>query len=173
MHSPEYRRIPLVRKDGSERASALVDADVYTELVRLSWFFNKGYAASSCKDGDRFRVKLMHREVLGLEWGDRRHTDHINRDRLDNRRANLRVVSLEENTQNRPSQKGSSSRFRGVSWNKAKRRWTAQVVSDGRYHRLGAYINEIDAAIAAEAFRRAHMPFAEPDPELTAALEVA
>lgn len=102
----------------------------------------------------------MHRLLMGLAKGDPRTVDHINRDRLDNRRSNLRVVLSHENYQNVASRPGSTSAFRGVSWDKAKGKWRADVTLNGKNHYLGAFAVEELAAEVAASFRLAHMPFA-------------
>jgi hypothetical protein len=109
-------------------------------------------------------VILLHREILGLLESSMQ-VDHIDRDGLNNRRSNLRVVTHAENMQNRVSH-GGSSRYRGVSWDRTVRRWKAQAMIAKKQHNLGHFESERDAAIAAATFRAAHMPFARPDPAL-------
>lgn len=102
----------------------------------------------------------MHRMVCGLLPGDTRQVDHINGHKLDNRRSNLRVVpSIAENSQNLRSKPGSSSQFRGVTWNRNCSKWQATVVLAGKMHYLGLFIDESEAAAVASTFRWEHMPF--------------
>jgi hypothetical protein len=173
MQTADYREVPLLRRDGSVRAVALVDAADHEHLVGFRWFQNSnGYAVRlEHQPGGNPRAVLMHRDLMGLEYGDRSETDHINRNRLDNRRANLRVVTRGQQLQNVSSHVGSTSRFRGVYW--ADRtatgrvsKWRAQAGLNGTMTRLGTFESEVDAAIAVETWRRENMPFAEPDPEL-------
>jgi hypothetical protein len=82
----------------------------------------------------------MAREVMGLPFGDPRHADHVNRNRLDNRRSNLRVVSLAQNNGNR--------RYVGVSWHKGAGRWRAYSRTPTRH--LG-YFNTRREALAVVA----------------------
>jgi hypothetical protein len=98
----------------------------------------------------------MHRTICGLERGDGRYVDHLNHDKLDNRRANLRVVSNAENVRNRAPRVYGSSRFRGVSFCKRTGRWVAQVTIGGHNHFLGRHVTEEQAAQAAESFRVAN-----------------
>jgi hypothetical protein len=109
-----YETIPLLRKDGSVAAHALVDDDDFVWLDQWVWRYDArdGYAR-------RGRGVKMHRLVLGLEPGDGKIGDHINGDRLDNRRSNLRVVSAAGNAQNTLGKAASRSAFRGVSWARA------------------------------------------------------
>lgn len=147
-------RIPL-RKGGEIVGYALVDdCDAY--LAERRWRTNaRGYAIRREGSSSQF----MHRVIMGLERGNPLTVDHINRDKLDNRRANLRIVTLAQNQQNVASQRGSMSRYRGVSWDSERQRWIAAVWVDGHCHRLGRFADEDEAGAVAAAFRAEHMPF--------------
>lgn len=103
----------------------------------------------------------MHREIMGLVKGDGQEVDHINRDRHDNRRENLRIGTRALNGQNLSVKPGCASRHRGVSWDKRRNRWSARVKVQGVLHWLGYFDREEDAAAAASAFRAKYMPFSE------------
>lgn len=161
----------MLARDGSVRAHALVDADRFDELSHYRWHLSPhGYVhrlTLISEEGRPRRRMSMHRQVLGLEFGDRRHVDHINRDKLDNRRANLRLTAGSiENLQNVGAREGATSRFRGVCWDAENARWVAQVSHAGKRHMVGRFRSEIAAALEAEAVRSVLLPFAQPDPEL-------
>jgi hypothetical protein len=173
MHLADYRHIPLYRRDGSIRAHALVDVADAPAIECRRWHVgSNGYARRGQveKGTGRIIAVLMHRVLMGLEEGDQRQVDHINRDKLDNRRSNLRLVTGAINAQNTPSRAGSSSRFRGVYWDSRRSKWRSQGSIDGVRTRLGTFDTEIEAACAVEAWRRSAMPYAEPDPELVAVM---
>lgn len=138
----------------------MVDAADYEWAMERRWYLGTdGYAYHGFKDGEgRTRQVALHRELLGLRRGDRVEVDHINRVRLDNRRANLRKLTRAENAQNFSS-RGGSSKYRGVSWNKARQRWEAYAMLDRKQHRVGQFKTEEEAADAAARFREMHMPF--------------
>ena len=92
------------------------------------------------------RKVSFHRLLLQAPKGHL--VDHINRDRTDNRIANLRFVSGAENAQNRKKARGATSRYIGVSWSPEKRLWRSGVRVSGSYWHLGYFENEIDAARA-------------------------
>ena len=100
----------------------------------------------------------LHREVLarivGREVNSKDICDHINRNRLDNRRENLRVVSLAGNHQNRGPNAGGSSSYRGVTWVKKRKKWQSQVGHKGKRYYCGYFGSEHDAAEAAKAKRK-------------------
>jgi len=157
------RLIPLLRDDPAPRvvAFALVDADDYDALAVYRWGLSTaGYAyRGEARDGRPCTV-LMHRVVLGLQDGDARQGDHVNRSRLDNRRINLQITSGAENSQN-CAPRGRTSAHRGVSWDKSRQRWVVWGKVSGRDKFVGRFINEDAAAAAAAAFRQAHMPYSD------------
>lgn len=144
------RRIPLVRRDGSVSDVALVDDEDYAELAKHSWHLHRGYAARTSR---REGTVMMHRQVLGLQKGDSRQADHKNRNRLDNRRANLRACTSRENQQNLSVKHSSSSSFRGVHWDKRGRKWRAKVWVDGKEVSLGSFTDEARAGEVARDYR--------------------
>ena len=76
-------------------------------------------------------------------------TDHIDGDKLNNRLSNLRDVSQRFNTRaSRKKAKGTTSRYRGVSWNATRGKWFACINALTVTHRLGVYDTEAEAARA-------------------------
>jgi hypothetical protein len=153
-------RIPLCRRDGSVRAYALIDVSDAFWASQWPWHFSgDGYARRTEGDGKETRHFLLHRELLGLVKGDGLEGDHRNLDKLDNRRANLRVLTHDKQMQNVPSQEGASSQYRGVSWRKDSQKWRACVQTADKYHSLGVFASEVEAAEAARLFRQTVLPF--------------
>lgn len=161
------RLIPLlcVMRDESARvvAFALVDEEDYERLTVYRWGLTAaGYARRQGVDGQgRPRGVLMHREILQLVIGDGLAVDHVNRNKLDNRKMNLRRVTAGENSQNQTPRARGTSTYRGVSWDKERKRWVVWGKVEGRAKFLGRFIREADAAAAAETFRRAAMPYSD------------
>jgi len=84
--------------------------------------------------------------------------DHINGVKTDNRIANLRMVSIAENGQNRrAAQRNNSSGLLGVS--KHKGRWRARITAAGQRHELGTFSTPTDAHMAYVAAKRHLHPF--------------
>lgn len=158
----ETRRIPLRAKGGTVRAYALVDAEDFERFGHLRWHLIGPGRYAARKPHNGARNVFLHRLVAGLppvKGDDPREVDHRNGNKLDNRRANLRVVIHDGNMQNVGSNAGATSRFRGVSWQMARGKWKACVQVNGTLHYLGLYEREEDAASVAAAFRREHMPY--------------
>lgn len=87
----------------------------------------------------------MHRMILSARDGD--VVDHINGDGLDNRRSNLRIVTIQQNAFNQKHH-GGSSRHKGVSYRADSGTWRAYITKDGKRRYLGTFASEDDAARA-------------------------
>lgn len=89
----------------------------------------------------------MHRKIVKAPVG--KVVDHINGNKLDNRRSNLRIVDQTKNQANRQHlNRNNKSGFRGVSWSKAAEKWESCVMYLGKKIYLGIYESPVDAAIA-------------------------
>lgn len=155
----DYVAVPLYRHDGSIRTWTLVDLIDLIVIKERRWCV--GVKDSVCSKSKEGKTLYLHREILGLPTpSDGREGDHKNRNRLDNRRSNLRIVPQSGNRQNRPSVSGSTSRYRGVYWNREMKRWRASVRTGGQLHHIGYFDNEEDAARAAREARQRLMPYA-------------
>lgn len=146
--------VPVYGKAGVV-AHSYVDAEDI-EIVRdRRWYLStKGYAMS------RGSVR-MHRLILGIPKGDPRLVDHINGDRLDNRRDNLRCVTPAQSAQNRGDHRGTSW-HRGVMFEpgrQSSKKWRAQVKVGGRVY-SGYFATEQEAVLQAIQWRGVHMPYA-------------
>ncbi|WP_226780338.1 HNH endonuclease signature motif containing protein [Oceaniglobus trochenteri] len=77
--------------------------------------------------------------------------DHINRDRGDNRWANLRMATRSQNNINGSPSKANKSGCKGVSMTKATGKWHARIEKDGKVHLLGNFTDLGDAIAARKA----------------------
>jgi hypothetical protein len=109
-----------------------------------------GYPYCALWDVERERVARipLHRFIARAPEG--LLVDHRNRNRTDARRSNLRWATPSQNSANRtPRRKRStSSRFVGVTWHRQAGRWQAGIKHRDRFHHLGLFANEGDAARA-------------------------
>lgn len=138
-------------RDGSRLL--LDDADVQLLGTHRWHVTTEGYVARGARIDGRKATIYLHRLLTGAECGQ--DVDHVNRDRLDNRRENLRLCTRAENLQNVAGRGGTSS-LRGVSWHRRAGKWRADVKVAGRQHYLGLFETE-DAAAAAATEARARL----------------
>ena len=129
----------------------LVDECDWAEMSRYKWYMEK-----SCRSRYVFRKcggnkSRMHREITGAGAG--MVVDHIDHDGLNNRRGNLRVCTIKQNSQNSRGQKGTS-KYKGVSWVKEKKKWRASIGFNGRKTTIGYFEKEIDAGKAYDEYAR-------------------
>jgi hypothetical protein len=155
------------RKTGGEVVEVLVDPIDYVWACQYNWHLNEGYAARSQRtrrDGSPEMGKIeriyLHREVMGHKKAPRSSViDHIDGNRLDCRKSNLRVGDHAMNAQNRKPREGCSSRYHGVHWHEASQRWRAASFMGGTYTLIGWFHDEDEAGTAAEAHFAAHSPY--------------
>lgn len=119
---------------------------------------NEGYVYRSTKRNNKNLSYLLHREIFKVT-NPKIQIDHINLNKLDNRRSNLREVLHFQNGQNLPSKSGSSI-YRGVR--KSYDKWESYSHINNKNYYLGRYRDEIEAAKISESFRRKHMKFSVP-----------
>lgn len=99
-------------------------------------------------------MQSMHRLVAfraGMQV-DGKEVDHINGDRLDNRRLNLRVTTRSENMRNQRTRCNSVSGFKGVCWHRVTGKWSAGIRHLGKRIHIGLFD---DVHVAADAYDRA------------------
>ncbi|MGL5440823.1 MAG: HNH endonuclease [Filifactoraceae bacterium] len=127
---------------------ALIDSEDYDLVAKYKWYMHKGgYAARSIKKNNRTITVFLHRRLV--KASSKYVVDHINGDRLDNRKANLRIVTAQQNAFNRcRNVNKKSSVYKGVFWSKEKSLWLSLIKIDGKSIHLGYFNNEIDAACA-------------------------
>lgn len=136
---------------------ALVDDADYERVCQFNWMADVKpktvYAIrATVKDDGRKTTQYLHRFILGVT--DRRvQVDHRDHNGLNCQRYNLRPATNQQNCQNSRS-RGGASQFKGVAWNKQKRKWVASIGANGRHKSLGYFHDEVDAALAYDAAAR-------------------
>ena len=147
--------VPLTR--GKE---ALIDAaDVERVSSKVWCFHHRGYAISREKDaGGKTRELQMHRFIAQSFKGV--EVDHVNGNKLDNRRSNLRHATRSQNEQNKGLIASNTSGYKGVTFHKQTGKWQAVIGANNKSHYLGLHQTAelAHAAYCAEA-KRLHGDF--------------
>ena len=133
----DVRMIPL-----GDGGYAYVDAADYDWLNQWNWHLDHGYAARY----DKSKRILMHRLIM--QPPEAMVVHHRDDSRTNNCRCNLCVCTPQENTRNKRRSSNSSSIFKGVTYCKEKRKWSAMCTYNGKAHRLGCFAVEVEAARA-------------------------
>lgn len=149
----------VVFLNGKGRAECKVDVADREALLNRAWAVSSdGYAVNTYTRHNKRHTIKMSRLILGMADDDERQCDHMNRDRLDNRRANLRIATPSENSYNR--QYPSSTGLLGVSVEKrcpgSVKIYKAHVQYNGKKLNLGRFCTPQEAHEVAMQFRREH-----------------
>lgn len=145
----------LIPLDVDGDVVALVDAADVLLLGGDPWHAQK-LRGVPCyvRRGRSSDAELMHRLIMGFVHGDGREVDHINRNGLDNRRANLREATRAENIHNTGPHADGSSSYKGVGWSRVSRCWRAYIWDGGRQIHLGLFVDRESAARAYDVAAR-------------------
>jgi len=139
--------IILTNKD---RTPFQIDEEDHETVSRFSWWINTGYPCTKIRTGKGYHEEYRHIRIyvfllgpapIGFEW------DHINRDRLDNRRSNLRIVTPSENRRNRKLLSSNTSGAAGVRLVSIGK-WKVYIQVENHTFHIGTY-DSFDSAVDA------------------------
>jgi hypothetical protein len=135
---------------------ALIDQDDFERVSKFKWYYNgyeqnKGYARRNIRVSKTRRTALLlHREILGITDSSI-IIDHINGDRLDNRKVNLRIANALINAQNSSVRKHSSI-YIGVGFYKKLKKWRSRITVNKKLINIGLYETQEEARDARKFF---------------------
>lgn len=131
---------------------ALVDDEDYLELIKFKWRRDTNNYARTAS------MVLMHRFIMKPQG---QIIDHIDGNRLNNQKVNLRLCNQSENLCNRPKQLNNTSGYKGVHWHIKRGCWQANIKINQVQIYLGSFKTKEDAALAYnEASIKYHKEFA-------------
>jgi hypothetical protein len=151
------RQIPL-----SQSQLAVVDDEDFALLNDFKWCYRgergaQGYAVRHHKIDGKDRLLYMHRQVVG-SVPDGHEVIFLNHDRLDCRKANLRVVTKLEARQHHRVRSDSKSGVKGVRHNPETDTWSAYTYRHGHCYHVGTFYSPEQAQAAYEADLRKENP---------------
>lgn len=132
-----------VKKNGILDSETQIDDEVYESLYKNSFYLRNGYAFFTHKG----QSSSLSRYIMNCT-NPSQIVDHIDGDRLNNQKSNLRIVTRQENGQNKIAHKNSKSKYTGVCFSKRDNIWTSSVTIKGNKVSFGRFSSELDAAIA-------------------------
>jgi len=117
---------------------AIIDDDDFDLVNAFKWHFStRGYAHSTDRSGIKRRCLKMHRLIMNAPAG--MDIDHINGNKLDNRRCNLRICTRSENMFNRPKNRLNKSGYKGVCWSNYLGKWKSSISCNGVVYHIGVF----------------------------------
>jgi hypothetical protein len=132
--------------------TALVDDEDYEKLTKINWYYRReGYAVGNLPSPEKgvYPKVLMHRYILDAPKGTQ--VDHINGNKLDNRKENLRIANASTNKANDGLRSTNTSGHKGVtkaSGSRKRKPWVAQIKVNYEHIHLGYYATTEEAAKA-------------------------
>jgi len=130
--------------------NVLIDTEDYEKIRHLNWCISPdGYVVSN-------KIRL-HRLVMEQN-NPKIFVDHIDGNKLNNTKDNLKLSNLQLNGQNKTKQKNTSSKYLGVSLSHTKTRWIAVVHYQGKDYRVGSFEDEEIAAEERDLYILKHFP---------------
>lgn len=109
----------------SDESRAIIDSEDYEKISKYVWYLDSlGYPRRSYTENGKNKTVRLHQEIIGKAPG-LMAIDHINRDKLDNRKVNLRIVPIYMNCFNKSMQSNNSTGFVGVSRSGSK--WRSEL----------------------------------------------
>lgn len=133
---------PIYNKLGKVICHTKIDKQDLPKISNYTWRLQgRGYIKAKINKKDVY----LHRFVMNAT-NPKDIIDHINNDPLDNTKRNLRFTDILHNSYNRQKKAKSSSKYKGVSFNKKENKWVAYIKTNGIKYNLGFYMKEKDAA---------------------------
>lgn len=123
----------------TQKKFAVIDDDMFDVLSKHKWCVNNGYAVRGIVPGGRIQEK-MHRIIMNAPKN--LEVDHIDGDRLNNQRSNLRLCIHSRNVMNCGIYKNNTSGYKGVSWNKQIEKWIAHIRINKKRIHLGVFVDK-------------------------------
>lgn len=122
---------------------SLVDTDIFEKYNCFQWY-KTSHNFVARRDFLFKKVVYLHRLIMSAPKGV--FVDHINYDTLDNRKKNLRLTNKQGNSINTKLRKTNTSGYKGVYWDKQRKRWAVSITFNYKIIHLGRYKIIEDAA---------------------------
>ena len=142
-------KIQLYNRKQNIIGEAIIDIEDIPKVEKYKWRVKiGGTERSKCAsvltgNGSTTYTNSLHRHIMNCPQG--LYVDHINGNRFDNRKCNLRICTNQENNFNVIKQKTNTSGYKGVWYDKSRNKWVSELKVNGRKIFIGRFINKNDA----------------------------
>lgn len=127
------------------------DLEDYCKIKDYCWYEdNRGYILTNLYGNETSYkdVTLLHRLIMDCEHGDGLYVDHINHNKSDCRKYNLRIVTNQQNSMNASKRSDNTSGVTGVRFYEERNKWNAQIMFNYKAINLG-YFDTFEEAVDA------------------------
>lgn len=147
--------IPVKIPNRFASKACFVDDEDFSILKDRKWSLSNGYPRTGFTNRilnpkKRQIFTRMHKCILWSPKGT--DIDHMDGNKLNNQKVNLRICSRSENSWNRKKHKNNHSGFKGVSWIKRQQQWDAKICKHGETKFLGYFDSPAEAS---EVYKKA------------------
>lgn len=129
----------------------VVSNEDYIHIINFKIRIKSGYASCKIENKEWVVHRYIYEKILKIDIPYGYVIDHINNNKLDNRRENLRLVTFSENSRNKSKKENVSSKYYGVSYDKRYNNWYSSIFYNNKTISI-KYENEIDAAYQYDLF---------------------
>lgn len=143
-------KILLYNKKQEVIGEAIIDKEDVSRISYYKWRLSKGGTErSKCNgvvtgNGKETYTNSLHRHIM--DCPNNMYVDHINGNRLDNRKCNLRICTNQENNFNAIARNNNTSGYKGVWFDKTRNKWVSEIKISGRKIFIGRYEDIKEAA---------------------------
>lgn len=145
----DIAKIQLYNKHQKIIGEAIIDTEDVPKVEKYKWrLYLGGTERSKCSsiltgNGSTTYTNSLHRHIMNCPKG--LYVDHINGNRFDNRKCNLRICTNQENNFNVAKQKTNTSGYKGVWYDKLRKKWVSEIKINNIKVFIGRFINKDDA----------------------------
>ena len=125
--------------------------NIVTEMIMKQSINSRGYKTITLRSNIKNKTYKIHRLVAGAfidNANNYKCVDHKNNNRLDNLVSNLRHCTNQQNCMNVSKRKNTSSMYKGVTFNKANKKWVSQIRCNNKQFHLGYFVSGDEAGRA-------------------------
>jgi HNH endonuclease len=129
----------------TKNKTAIIDRDDYAKISKYNWYYSSAGYAVATEPNTQSKKVLLHRLVINAPTD--KEVDHIDCDKLNCSKSNLRLCSRQQNSTNHKGHKDRIySIYKGVTWFERDRKWKASIGTKGLVKHIGYFDNEKIAA---------------------------